>query len=386
MVKTKIAIATLLFGTFSVNADFANQMAGSRQHSIEQGRSAVSDEFIRGLIEVRESSAAKVTFIPANVPNEQQAFTPTHSSHETFVILVSDSMGEATLKQLFASLSYRDDVQFAIRGLLPTEKTITDAGKRIIKLVKDMNPVPNVTLDPRYFKEVQAEFAPQILMYRGDELVLNAIGLTNPTYIKDQYEKGNRGDLGKFGDSVSISERDLTEIILERAAKLDAEQLKTDAKNRYWDNVQFLSLPEAKETQIREFEPLLINNEEIVSPENKIIAYSGQRYNLLEQLPFTQRLVIFDAMNPAHIEYVKSLPATNKRTKFITTQYDRRLKWDAVKTVEREIGAPVFQLQTDIIDAFNVRVIPSVVTADNQRKVFLISETKLGESGQNNAE
>ena len=41
-----------------------------------------------------------------------------------YTILVSASMGEANLKALFRSLAHRQDVSFAIRGLLPEEKTI----------------------------------------------------------------------------------------------------------------------------------------------------------------------------------------------------------------------------------------------------------------------
>jgi conjugal transfer pilus assembly protein TraW len=50
------------------------------------------------------------------------------------------------------------------------------------------------------------------------------------------------------------------------------------------------------------------------------------------------------------------------------------LKWDAVKTVERELNAPVFQLNTDITHAFNVQVVPSVVTANNQDNYYVIDE------------
>lgn len=379
MVKTKLVASVLLAIAFGVNADPVNDMEMSRSKAIHQGKTVLGDDFINSLIATREASIAKADEMAVSVSVEQQSFTPEHSTEETFVILISDSMGESALKQLFSSLAHRGDVQFVIRGLLPTEKTITDAGMRIIKLVKDITPTPNVTLDPRYFKEVQAELAPQILMYQGNELVLRASGLTNPNYMREQFEAGQRGDLGKLGNTVSISEKDLTEIIIERASKLNSEQIIADAKNRYWDKVEYTLLPEAVETQVREFVPQVIVNEDITSLENKIIAYQGQTFNPLNQLPFTQRLVIFDATNPAHIEFVKTLPVSDKRTKLITTRFDSSLKWDAVKTVERELGAPVFKLERNVVKAFDVRVVPSVITADNERKVFLISETNVEE-------
>jgi conjugal transfer pilus assembly protein TraW len=99
-------------------------------------------------------------------------------------------------------------------------------------------------------------------------------------------------------------------------------------------------------------------------------------------MPFTQRLVVFDATNPDQVEFVKSLPKSSKRTKYITTRYDRSLKWDAVKHIEEQLGAPVYQLKPDIIQAFSLQVVPSVIVADNVRKVFVIEETQVGYFGE----
>ena len=86
------------------------------------------------------------------------------------------------------------------------------------------------------------------------------------------------------------------------------------------------------------------------------------------------RLVIFDATDKKQLEYAKSLPPSHLRTKFITTRFDTSLKWDAIKSVESELNAPIFQLKSEIIQAFDLQSVPTIVTADNLRKVFIISE------------
>ncbi|TXY52048.1 hypothetical protein FXE74_18865 [Vibrio cholerae] len=118
-------------------------------------------------------------------------------------------------------------------------------------------------------------------------------------------------------------------------------------------------------------------NDDLIAPDGTVIALRGATYNTLDYAPFTQRLVIFDATDERQLEFVKTLPKTQLRTKYITTRFDRTLKWDAVKYVENQLNAPVYELKPEIMTAFDIRSVPSVVTADNTRKVFLISETKL---------
>ncbi|EGR0468566.1 hypothetical protein FG064_16340 [Vibrio cholerae] len=372
---TTLALAVAAIHSVSANDDFARQMAQSQQEKIQKGRALLGGDFIDSLIGKADDRYSA----QSNIQQLQQPIEkPVAPSMGTqYFILISDEMGEDTIKQLFNALAHRNDVAFVVRGLLPSEKTITDVGKRIIDLVKDLPVTPNVALDPRPFQEVSAEYAPQILMYQDGELVLSATGLANPNYLQDQYRSGKRGDLGNFGTVVKITERDITEVLKERFMKLDKQQLMADAKDRFWDNVQFLSLPLSLETQTREFVPQMTINDDLIAPDGTVIALRGATYNTLDYVPFTQRLVIFDATDERQLEFVKTLPKTQLRTKYITTRFDRTLKWDAVKYVENQLNAPVYELKPEIMTAFDIRSVPSVVTADNARKVFLISETKL---------
>lgn len=358
------------------NDDFAQEMARSRQNAIASGQQALDAEFIDSLIGGVESKHSAFKAAPSPMKQETPIAPKTGTM---YYVLITDAMGEGELKYLFNSLAHRKDVAFVVRGLLPTEKTITDVGMRIVNLVRDLPVPPNVALDPRPFQKVKAEFAPQVLMYKDGELVLSATGLANPNYLLEQFEQGKTGDLGNFGSVVKITERDITEVLKERFLKLDKQKLIADAKNRYWENIQFLTLPRASKTQVREFTPEVVIEEDIVTPDGTVIALAGQSYNTLKRVPFTQRLVIFDATDKRQLEFVKSLPKTTLRTKYITTKFDRNLKSDAVKYVESQLAAPVYQLKSEIINAFDVRAVPSIVTADNQRKVFLISETNMAD-------
>ena len=365
---------TALTGSSTEYSSMPNSIVQSKQASLTQGQKVLGDEYMNKLLRKNEAIHS-ATFATEVATEQQESIEPKTDIH--YVILVSDAMGQRELKHLFKSLSHRNDVSFAVRGTLPTEKTITDVGKRIIGLIKDLPEVPNVNLDPRPFKNINAEYAPQILMYKGDSVVLFAAGLANPNYLKTEFEKGKRGDLGNFGSMVKISERDLTEILRERAALLDKKALIADAKDKFWDNVAFTALPNATETLVRSFVPEVVVREDIVTPNGGVIAFAGERINRLNTVPFTQRLVVFDPTDRKQMEFVQSLPESPLRTKFIATRFDRSLKWDAVKSVERQLNASVYQLKPELVTAFDLQVVPSIVTADHQRKVFVISETKM---------
>ncbi|HCG6133833.1 TrbC family F-type conjugative pilus assembly protein [Vibrio sp. 1733] len=381
MVAAKQTLLSLILLSGTAFADSSAEYSSmpdsivqSKQTALTQGQNALGDEYMNKLLRKNEAIHS-ATFSTKVATEHQDSVEPQTDIY--YVILVSDAMGKRELKHLFKSLSHRNDVSFVVRGILPTEKTITDVGKRIIGLIKDLPEVPNVNLDPRPFQNINAEYAPQILMYKGDSVVLSAAGLVNPNYLKTEFEKGKRGDLGNFGSMVKISERDLTEVLKERAALLDKETLIADAKDRFWDNVAFTALPNATETLVRSFVPEVVVREDMVTPNGDVIAFAGERINRLNTLPFTQRLVVFDPTDRKQMEFVQSLPESPLRTKFIATRFDRSLKWDAVKSVERQLNASVYQLKPELVTAFDLQVVPSIVTADHQRKVFVISETKM---------
>lgn len=361
--------STLL--TAYLPASDGHDTANAYDQAIESGKQLLPENYIGSLIELNKAVTRPKWH------NTEEINHPKADKAILYKILISQAMSESDLKQLFQALEHRKDVVFVLRGLLLTEQKINDVSKRIIAMIRETGAQVNVQLDPTPFEQVQAEYAPQILAYQGNKLLISASGIANPNYIAEQIAQGKEGNLGNFGSTVKISERNLTEILKERASKLNGQKLANEAKNRYWDNVEFLDLPDAQNTQARTFKPVLTINEDIITPDGKIVAFQGQRVNTLDLMPFTQRLVFFNATDPAQFEFVKNLPPSVLRTKLITTHFDRKLKWDAVNTVERKLKSPIYLLNSDLINAFNLQVIPSVVIADNDKNHFLITEYKM---------
>ena len=375
---TKLSIYTLLISStlamhsHTSNASGEYDSINDKQTAIQKGTDILTQDYIDNLILNSKEIQLNALASHESIKREISIAPMRH-----YKILISDSMGGDALNTLFKEYQYRDDVSFVIRGLLPTERTFNDAAQRIMRLMQGFKQVPNISLDPRPFKYMNTETVPHLLVYDGDSVMASVSGLTNIPWVKQQLSDGNTGDLGSYGSQVKITERNIEDILKERTEALDKQALIDGAKERFWNNRQYLTLPTSDKTQQRVFAPVITLHEDIISTEGHVIALKGQQFNTLESMPFTQRLVIFDATNVDELAFVKALPKSSIRTKYITTEFNHSLKWDAVKSVERELNASVFQLNADIINAFNVRVTPSVIVADNDSDVFLIDEYHL---------
>lgn len=297
-----------------------------------------------------------------------------------YKILITDAMGDTELRTLISSLSHRKDVSFVTKGFLPTDRTFGDISKRLFRLLKGLDEVPNISLDPRVFNELQATTAPVIAAYRGNELIAMASGIANPSWLADQIEAGETGNLGNFGNVVTITEIAPEVVAQERAKKLDWDKIKQQAQDNYWKNIAFYGLPNAPETITRRFQPVVTVNEPILDADGNEIISVGQSYNMLEQLPLSKRVVVFDATDPVQMSWVLNLPKGDRPTKFITTRFDNSKKANGIKEIEAALGASVYLVNQDVINTFDLRYSPTIAFADNQTKEFVIQEFRLDET------
>ena len=293
-------------------------------------------------------------------------------------ILLSDSMGKSAIRQLMHDLGYRDDVQFVIRGMLEHESRVAEVAERVHGWVEGIEPMPNVSIDPRPFDHVQAAQAPMILAYQAEKLLAYASGIANPVWLENQLVQGKRGNLGDFSGSVAINERHFTDQVIAKIAELDLVSMIEKTKTNYWKKVPFVLLPESNVSQRIRFTPLLTVNKTIYDDQGNILIAAGTRINTLEKLSFTQNVIVFDATNPKHLEFSRKLSLRmGINGKFITTKIDRSLSWNAIKHIEQQLHRDIYLLNKDIVSAFNLTAIPAVITADNTRKEFIVEYFKL---------
>ncbi|WP_295391002.1 TrbC family F-type conjugative pilus assembly protein [uncultured Thiodictyon sp.] len=290
----------------------------------------------------------------------------------TYTVLVSRSLGTEALRAIFRAASGRD-VRFLFRGVAPGER-LMDMIKAIHALLDGIDPVPAVEIDPTVFREAGATVVPLLIARGPDGELARVTGLTAPAWLREQLQGGARGDLGVRGPAVAISEVDLIEELQRRVAALDMDTLREGAIKRYWQRATFDTLPVVTEPRERTIDPTVTASADVLLPDGTKVIQAGASVNPLDHVPFTHRLIVFDASDPRQVETARRLGETDspQRPLYLATRFDRDQGWDGLRAVEDRLDEPVYLLTPDVRTRFALERVPALVEA--RGRVFVVHE------------
>ena len=200
-----------------------------------------------------------------------------------------------------------------------------DMIEEIYALLDGIDPVPNVAIDPTAFREAGAILVPLLVARGPDGELARVTGLSAPAWLRDRIQWGARGDLGVRGPAVAIGEVDLIEELQRRAAALDMDALREGAIKRFWQRATFDSLPVVTEPRERTIDPTIVASADVVLPDGSKAIAAGQTVNPLDHVPFSHRLIVFDASDPRQVETARRLGETDspQRPLYLATAFDR---------------------------------------------------------------
>jgi conjugal transfer pilus assembly protein TraW len=143
---------------------------------------------------------------------------------------------------------------------------------------------------------------------------------------------------------------------------------------RYWQGAALEPLPPATEVRVREIDPTISAEHDLVLPDGKVLARAGDRINPLDRMPFRQRLVVFDATDPAQVQTAQDLGAKTgvARVIYLASNLERTAGWEAFNDVQSQLGAPLYLLTADVRERFALQRVPASVEAKG--RVFLVTE------------
>jgi len=291
----------------------------------------------------------------------------------TITVLVSRSLGTAQLKEIFAFASDTPRVRVAFRGVAEDE-SLMDFVRQVHGLLAGIDPVSEVVLDPTPFAAARMEIAPVLLAYGPDGELARVAGLADPIWLRSRVLAGERGDLGVLGPVKPVTEPDLIEELQRRLAALDLDRMRERALERYWQRVTFEELPVASEPRTREVDPTITAPRDLYSADGTLLVRAGETLNPLDRLPFTQRLVVFDASDERQVATARRLgrEASERRVLYLVTQLERSTGWEGLGSVEDALDAPVYLLTPDVRQRFALERVPALVEARGQ--VFVVAE------------
>lgn len=310
-------------------------------------------------------------------------------------VFISFSLGDEELKELFARNAGKDDTALVFRGI-PDGMTFGEGVKHIQGLAAQFDPMPNVVIDPTLFRDFQIKAVPTVIrvrekksvvqvrkpgMKRTDtaELLGKATGLHSDAWIKSQLEAGRTGDFGQQGEVREIEERDLIEVAKERVLRIDWEEKKERATKRAWANLQYENLPTASKSVVRTIDPTILVEEDILDLNGNAIRRAGDRVNPMDIRPLTLALIVFNPLVESELKVVEEeLPRLKKEHPEVmllaTDMVKDETGWDAYTRLTDRLDSHVYLLTPEVRERFLLRATPSVVTGDNERKLFVVRE------------
>lgn len=177
-------------------------------------------------------------------------------------------------------------------------------------------------------------------------------------------------ELGNFGVTYRIAERDALTEIEERAKQVDWHKVLDKRKvENFQGPPDRVRLPRAR--QSRSFPVDMTYTTEIDVPDGKggTLYPKGYTFNPLDYVTYPKTLVVIDGTDPEQVKW------------FATSEYDKRLDVTLLLTggsfgaVSKRISRPLFYADRKIVERLKLQAVPSVVR--QRGRIMEVTEVKL---------
>lgn len=136
---------------------------------------------------------------------------------------------------------------------------------------------------------------------------------------------GDCRDLGTFGETFEIEERDLLETIAQKLKKMEAsgelERYKAEAQRRVTDMIyrpqDVKGITHTQRTREYIFDPTIVVTRDLVDHRGRVFAHKGDRFNPLEKVIFSKKLLFIDGDSEEQIQWAHLKISENPFVKII---------------------------------------------------------------------
>lgn len=354
---------------FTRSQSILNRMEGQSRQARLNGNSQ-QDEAKQQAMEIINDSKSIA------LGERSSAANSTNNGKPLRVMFVSFSLGESLLKDIFQEASGQNDVLLVLRGPKPHQK-LPNLFADLKKLLKEIEPVPNIVIDPTRFQKYAVTTVPEIVLEDQGKASLRVKGVTSLDWFKSRQFAGKLGDLGRFGEIYEIAEMDMLDEIKTRIAAIDWRQKKQQALARFWEKRQFEVLPIAQQDSDRLIDLTVTAPRDLVAPNGKLIIPAGLTVNPLDKMPFGLCLLVFDATEKSQVDRVLQLSCQDKKARvmYLVTQLPRQDGWESLKALETLLNTPVYLLTTDVRQRFKLEMVPALVEQSGNK--LIVRERKV---------
>lgn len=292
------------------------------------------------------------------------------------LIFGSLSMPEETLKNLLDQAAERQ-VTFVLRGLVDATN-IRATIQGIHRVIGDSASIPNVIIDPTLYQRFNVTVAPTLVLLREGQLPpVTVVGAVSVDWLRRQARRiGTSGDpdLGVRAEYHDIAEVDLIVEMQRRLASIDWVSKRQAAIDQFWrKKAGFVHLPDADEDREFSVDPSVRITEDIRDADGKVLLHAGDILNPLDLLPLSKTVVVFNGTDRHQLEIAAGIADRvrdgGRGVILLTTTVDVERGWDSVHGMEQDLSGPVYLLQANLAERFQLRRVPSTVTSRGNRLV-----------------
>lgn len=332
----------------------------------------------------RVSKQLKETIEALSVNGKKGDYSANKNTDRIVYLFLSFSMSDSDLVKAYTLLDQHKKTAVGVFIGLPkdreAEKPETDLTKgilRIQEIAKREKLQPNLILDPSVFEEFAIKQVPALVMTYKKKLttqeekrkaIITSYGSYNPELVMNAFKKGEKGNIGKFGETAAIEEQNLIEVFKNAASKLDFKKILANAKSRALDTIDTVSSDDfSKAYEDKEF---IVNLDYKlpydITANGKVLAKKGSIVNPLNTRSFGSKLVFIDPDDEKQIAFAQQQSKNSTKDVIVLlskipsgkSQEDRirKINWIAQKTSRR-----THLITPDLSDRFGLKKFPATV-------------------------
>lgn len=162
--------------------------------------------------------------------------------------------------------------------------------------------------------------------------------------------------LGTVGRVYAIAEPDALVEIEERARDVDWTSILNKEKPEDFRPTTLVRLPRVRHERSFLVDMTYTLDFDVPDGRGGLLYPKGFRFNPLDYVPFNQTLVVVDGDDPIQRAWLQASPLVNEANTVIL------LSQGAFSQISTSLGRAVFYADRRIIERFNLRAVPSVIT------------------------
>jgi hypothetical protein len=167
----------------------------------------------------------------------------------------------------------------------------------------------------------------------------------------------NGGSIAEFGKTYDIAEPDAYEEVLRAAKNVKIEKYKKVFQERIkkFTVVEEFSIPYAKETRTRYYEPRYELPFDVKDAKGRVIYPKGFTFNPLQYMNLYGSFIFFDARNVLHLHWLKKGGYAGRGDVMLIATTGN------IKDAEKFLKARVYRGTKSMLERFDVKKIPCIV-------------------------